>query len=131
MRLLIRSAKMAGRTDFIIRLEKLGFFSHIGVASQELEVGNEFEVDCEIEMSAHNFVSEDLESTVSYADVYSVIEEIMTLRWRLLESAAKEIAERCCLKWTGIRRISVKIRKVTPPITGIQGSCSVEYRKIL
>lgn len=119
---------MSGNSSFIIRLENLGFYSYIGVGQQEQEVGNEFSVDCEIEVSADKFVSEELDTTVSYAEVYALIDEIMKLKWRLLESATKAIAERIFEKWPEVGQVSVKITKRTPPISGIQGSCSVEYR---
>lgn len=115
-------------SSFIIRLERLRFFAFIGVLPEEQVVGNDFIVDCEFETSAEYFVSELLESTVSYADVYAVIEEIMSRKWKLLESVAMEIGERCINKWPQIRRIAVKVKKVNPPIPGIQGSSSVEYR---
>ncbi|MDE6007061.1 MAG: dihydroneopterin aldolase [Muribaculaceae bacterium] len=120
---------MVCNETFIIRLEGLNFFSSIGVGHQELMVGNEFLVDCEFELPAEGFMSEILESTVSYADVYALIESIMRRKWLLLESVAKAIGDECKSKWPGISRISVKVKKVSPPIRGIQGSCSVEYRK--
>lgn len=112
---------------FTLRLEDLRFFSRIGVFEQERNVGNEFRVDCSFKISADSFTCEDLSTTVSYADVYCIIENAMKKEWKLLESVAVQVAYECRKNWPGIIQINVKITKLSPPISGLQGSCSVEY----
>lgn len=112
---------------FTIRLEDLRFFSRIGVFEQERIVGNEFRVDCSLLVTADNFESEDLSTTVSYADVYRIIDNAMKKDWKLLESVAENIAIECRSLWSEIIQICVRITKLNPPISGIQGTCSVEY----
>ena len=112
---------------FTVRLENLRFFSRIGVYSQERCVGNEFAVSVSFAVDASGFVSEDIRSTVSYADVYLIVEEEMKREWLLLESVCASIADRISCRFPCVKDMRVKISKLAPPIPGIQGECSVEY----
>ena len=113
--------------NLIIRLEGLRFHSHIGVSEQERAVGNEFIVDVAIHIDASAFETEKLQTTVSYADVYDLISAEMAKEWLLLESAASRISSDIKGGWQSILKVSVKITKCKPPISGIDGACSVEY----
>ncbi|MDE7401978.1 MAG: dihydroneopterin aldolase, partial [Muribaculaceae bacterium] len=58
---------------FRIYLKNLRFFSKIGVFQYERTIGNEFQVNVAVEISAENFVSESLDTTISYADLYDIV----------------------------------------------------------
>lgn len=112
---------------FIIRLNDLRFFSEIGVTDQERIVGNEFAIDIAIVNDASEFVSENLDTTVSYAEVYEIVENYMCVPRLLLETVCREIAERIIANWDSIAAVKVKVTKLYAPIIGIRGNCSVEY----
>lgn len=112
---------------FIIRLEDLRFFAKIGVSEQERLVGNSFRVNVSLQIPCDRFVPEDIDSTISYADVYEMIRNIMSEEALLLETVAEKIAGTLRAKWPEIESLGVKISKLSPPIAGINGSCSVEY----
>ncbi|MDE6393454.1 MAG: dihydroneopterin aldolase [Muribaculaceae bacterium] len=112
---------------FVIRLEGLRFYSRIGVFDQERSVGNEFLVDLTAVADASGFRRENLDTTVSYADIYEVVAEAMKREWQLLESVSSHIADTVIDRWTMISDVKVRITKLSPPIPGIQGVCSVEY----
>lgn len=113
---------------FIIRLEDLRFFARIGVDARERAVGNDFRVDLRLVTGAENFQTENVDTVISYADLYEIVEWAMHQQWLLIESASIAIHTRIFEKWPGkILDLSIKITKLTPPITNIQGSASVEY----
>lgn len=112
---------------FIIRLDNLRFYSRIGVFDQERAVGNEFSVDVTVETTAAGFESENLDTTISYADIYEVVREAMSREWLLLESVAKSVAESIKQRWESVGEVKIMISKIAAPIPGIQGVCSVEY----
>lgn len=114
---------------FVIRLENLRFASRIGVFDFERLKCNDFEVNVCFSISSDCFKMECLETTVSYADVYAVVESVMSREWLLLESVARTIHDEIRVIWPYACGISVKISKLHPPIPGIHGSCSVEYRE--
>lgn len=114
-------------SQFVIRLEDLRFYSKIGVFEQERTVGNDFSLDICVTIDAANFKSEDLESTISYAELYGIASCEMNKEWLLIESVTKSISDRIKSRWGNILDIKVKITKHHPPINGIEGKASVEY----
>lgn len=110
-----------------IYLNDLRFNSRIGVSDQERKVGNEYVVDVCVAYDACLFEDEKLDSSISYADVYEEIKEEMRIERQLLESTAICISRRISERWKIAQEIVVKIEKCTPPISGIVGSCGVEY----
>lgn len=112
---------------FIIRLERLRFFGRIGVLDFERAEGNDFEVNVELTVGSESFKPEMLDTTISYDDVYEVVEANMQREWLLLESVACAIHDGITGRWPQVRDVRVKITKMHPPIPGIRGSCSVEY----
>ncbi len=112
---------------FVIRLENIRFYGRIGVFEQERKVGNDFSVDVSVETDAADFEYENLSTSVSYADIYDIVSGEMGEERLLLESTVKSIAEAIKSRWSSVLSVNVKITKDSPPITGIQGVCSVEY----
>lgn len=110
-----------------IRLRDLRFHSRIGVFEQERTVGNEFLVNVSIEIDGKNFRTEQLDTTLSYADIYDEIAGTMKREWLLLESAAEEICRRISGRWEQVKCVDIKIIKLAPPISGIDGDCGIEY----
>lgn len=112
---------------FTIRLENLRFSGRIGVFEQERVVGNDFRVDVCVEVSDLDFVDEDLETSLSYTDVYELVRTAMRGEWQLLETVTRHIARQIISQWTSVERVSVKIAKLCVPVSGMQGEASVEY----
>lgn len=102
------------------------FYSRIGVFEQERKVGNEFLVDLWVEYEAGRFRYEDLSSGVSYADLYAEVKACMDEERLLLESICISLRDVILQKWPFIREGYVRIVKVSPPVSGMEGSCGVE-----
>lgn len=112
---------------FNITLNNLQFYSHIGVYDQERIVGNDFRVDVKVSFPADSFKSEDLTSTISYADIYAIVHEEMHIEHRLIETVCVKIAQKIKDISFSDCSISVKIAKISPPIGGCTGDAEVEY----
>lgn len=109
-----------------ISLSDLRFHSKIGVLPQEQIVGNEFIVDSSVRIPySERMENDDLDVSISYADIYSIIEEEMEKPRKLLEACCVSIANRLKEKWGMIESGSITICKSTPPISGITGSAKV------
>lgn len=109
-----------------ISLNALRFYSHIGVSEQEQTVGQEFEVDLHVYTESNASMEKDnLKGTISYAELYEVVAQIMGNRRKLLESAAIEISNTIRERWQEVVRGEVSIKKCLPPITGMSGNASV------
>lgn len=112
---------------FLIRLADMRFYSRIGVYEQERRVGNEFVVNVSVRLDASSFQPECLDTTVSYADVYELVRARMGEEWLLLESVVVAVADDIRKAYPAALGVKVRIDKTVPPITGIQGTCGVEY----
>lgn len=111
---------------FEISLDNLRFYAFIGVAPEERQTGNEFRVDLKITIPYNRGIENDeLEATVSYADLYQVVEAEMKVRHKLLEKTAAEIVKQLRRLYPQILCGSLKIEKTRPPIPGMLGSAAV------
>lgn len=109
-----------------ILLENLVFYANHGVFPQETIVGNVFTVDLKIEINLEKpCISDDLNDTISYADVYEDVKNEMMVPSKLLEHAAFRIIRRLKDKYTEIDVVEIKLSKRNPPIGGQSDSASV------
>jgi 7,8-dihydroneopterin aldolase/epimerase/oxygenase len=116
-------------STFIIQLKDLRFFGAHGLYAEERRAGNEFEVNLSLAVKAPKAKIVSLEETINYAEVYRLLNERFAIRTNLLETLAMEIAEELKQQFPAIRKISVQITKLDPPIAAFTGSVSVTYNK--
>ena len=109
-----------------ITLYKMRFYAYHGVFAQEQRVGNHFIVEltfwADIAESLHR---DELEETISYADVYEVIKAEMTIPSRLLEHVVGRISERLFATFPRMQRIALTLSKCNPPFPGEVHSAAV------
>ena len=130
-----RSNLFEKMNSLTVSLENLSFFAHHGVMSMENIVGNEFNVTLHVYLDPARLEKditgdqseEFLEHTVSYADLYEIVETVMKTPCQLLETVAIRASKAISHKFPEISGGKIKICKVTPPIPGITGSASVTY----
>ena len=70
-----------------------------------------------------------LEHTINYATVYEIIKQRMALPTPLLETLAQELTQEIYDFDKRIKNISVLVEKKNPPISNMEGSVSVHYKK--
>lgn len=102
-----------------IELDEMEFFAYHGVLDQEAAVGNRFRVWLKVEGNLQSAIDTDeLEDTVSYADIYQVVRHEMTIRAKLLEHLAGRIVYQLYRAFPTLERIEIKLAKVNPPGCG-------------
>jgi dihydroneopterin aldolase len=106
------------------------FRGHHGDSKEEQTVGGRFEVDVEIASDTGRAEQTDaLADTVDYYTVHKRIMEIgQTGRRRMLESLAGDIA-RMILTEFQAKTVTVKVRKLLPPLEGIVAWSGVEITR--
>lgn len=110
-----------------ISLRNLRFHAFIGVGERERVIGNEFEVNLAVRIPFRDgMASDDLDSTVSYADLYEVVAAAMTRPRKLLERVALNIVREVKEEWPEVESGEVEIIKIAPPIPGISGEAGVK-----
>ena len=110
-----------------ILMKQLSFYGYHGVLSQEKELGQKFIVDVEIGCELLEAgLTDDLKNTVSYAEIYQEIKQIMEGDpYNLIEACAQAIADRI-LTHSKVSWCLVRISKPEAPIPGIFDTVGVE-----
>lgn len=115
-----------------IYLNHLQFYANHGLLSEETALGQRFNIDVALYLDLASAGKSDfMADSVSYADVYTVIEDIVVAEppVKLLEHLAHKLATRILEQFSLVDEVMIKVTKPDPPIRGIYDSVAVEiYR---
>lgn len=114
----------------LIKIENMEFYAFHGHYREEQIVGNRFIVDLTIEtdMSVPS-KSDNLRDAVNYQKAYQIVKEQMEKKSYLLENIAGRILDALYSEMQGIKKATVKVSKMNPPMGGKIGSVSVVMEK--
>jgi len=128
-RRIAKSAVSGKRLDTVF-LEGIDLYAYGGVTDAERSMGQRYLLDITLEIDLGRAgMSDSLLDTVSYARVYEIATAVMRSRtFNLIESQAERIAG-ALLQDTGARAVTVRLRKVMPPIAGAVAAAGVEIRR--
>ena len=114
-------------TDMYIRLEGLKIYAYHGVLPQENLVGAYYYIDLKLKTDfTHAAETDELEGTVSYADIFAVVKEEMAITSKLLEHVCQRIASRIFNNFPTIEAIEIRLSKENPPMGASAKSIGVE-----
>ncbi|MDR1371046.1 MAG: dihydroneopterin aldolase [Dysgonamonadaceae bacterium] len=103
----------------IILLEGMKFYAYHGVLEQEKILGNHYTIDLKIRLDLSKASqSDNLNDTVSYADIYAVVKDEMAIPSQLLEHVAGRIIKKLETRFPAIEKVRIKLSKHNPPIGG-------------
>lgn len=103
----------------IIKVENIRIFAHHGCLSEETKIGSDYRVDLKVEANLQTSAKTDkLSDTVNYVFLNRVIKEEMNIPSYLLETVAKRILNRIFSEDTMVKKATVWISKLNPPIGG-------------
>ena len=106
------------------------FYAFHGHYKEEQIVGNRFLVDLELESDMETAAeSDELEDAVNYQHAYKIVRQEMKIKSKLLENIAKRILDSLYVEMTGIKKASVTIRKMNPPMGGQIKSVNVTLER--
>ncbi len=110
----------------LIQIENMEFYSFHGHFKEEQIVGNKFILDLTIETDMKSPAeSDNLRDAVDYQMVYQIVKLQMEKKSHLLENIAGRIIDAIYSEMRGIKKITVKVSKMNPPMGGKIGSVSV------
>jgi len=114
----------------LIKIENMEFYAFHGHFKEEQIVGNKFLVDLTIETDMEvASKSDNLKDAVNYQKAYQIVKAEMEMKSYLLENIAGRILEALYSEMTGIKKATVKVSKMNPPVGGRIGSVSVVMEK--
>lgn len=110
-------------------LDDVRFFAHHGISKQEREVGNTFLIGLRIKADvAKATETDDLADTISYAEIYDLVEREMNAPSNLLEHVGGRIVRRLFLTYPAIEEVCLTISKQNPPMGADIASAGIELR---
>lgn len=114
----------------IIRVEGMEFYAYHGCYEAEQIVGNKFLVDLTMEADTSiPSVSDNIKDALNYHQAYVVVKEQMQIRSNLLENVAQRIIDSLYAKFPQLKKATIKVTKLNPPIGGQLRGVSVELSK--
>ena len=111
---------------FTIELNSMKFYAYHGILLQETIVGNYFIVN--VSYSCHfikSCLTDDLNHTINYADVYNVIKIEMQRPSNLLEHITERIFKAIKSEFPQLSYLKISVSKLNPPLGGEVQSASV------
>lgn len=115
-----------------ILMSNLGFYGYHGVLKEEAILGQKFFIDVELYLDTKEAgQTDDMNKSVSYADVYETVKDITeNKRFNLLEALAENIAEEVLNKFDLLKGIMVRVKKPEAPVPGIYDYFGVEIKRV-
>ncbi|WP_066321812.1 dihydroneopterin aldolase [Bacillus sp. FJAT-29814] len=114
-----------------IYVNGMQFYGYHGVFLEETRLGQRFSVDLSVSLDLKQAgETDELEQTVSYAELYQVCQEIVEGKpYKLVEAVAEKIAANVLAGFPLIAEVTVKVIKPDPPIPGHYKSVAVEITR--
>jgi dihydroneopterin aldolase len=110
----------------LIQIEGMEFYAFHGHFKEEQIVGNKFLIDVTIETDMEKpMESDNLKDAVNYQLAYEVVKQEMQKKSHLLEHIAGRILNSLYTEIEGIKKATVKVSKMNPPVGGRANSVSV------
>lgn len=103
----------------IIQVNNIKLFANHGCLDEEAKIGSEYRVDVAIKANLKKSARTDnLADTVDYVHLNHIVKEEMAIRAELLETVAQRILDRFFKELKMIRKATVSVAKINPPIGG-------------
>ena len=114
-----------------IELKNLIFFARHGVLEEEARLGQRFKVDVQLTLrDGLEFEADTTEQTVNYADVYTVVKEIIeNKRFNLIERLAEVVASEILRQFNKVTEATVSIKKPSVPVECVCDYFAVEVTR--
>ncbi|WEK68214.1 MAG: dihydroneopterin aldolase [Candidatus Chryseobacterium colombiense] len=113
-----------------IFLEDLKIYAYHGVLPEENIIGTYYILNVELHTDLWKAAeSDDLNDTISYADINQIIHDEMKIKSKLLEHVAGRIISRIHNEFQQINYIKLKITKTAPPMQGEMRGASIELEQ--
>lgn len=103
----------------IIKVENIRVFAYHGCLKEETKIGSDYRVDLQVEANLQTSAKTDkLTDTVDYVFLNRIIKQEMLIASQLLETVAKRILNRIFNEDKLVKKATVWISKLNPPIGG-------------
>jgi 7,8-dihydroneopterin aldolase/epimerase/oxygenase len=112
-----------------ISLNNVRFRAFHGVHPEEREKGNDFVVNMQVCYITGQKAILSLNDTIDYAMLFEIINTTMQKPVDLLETLAQTMASHVHRQFPQVKRVTVEVEKLNPPIDKFSGTVGVKYIK--
>ncbi|MEO6916755.1 MAG: dihydroneopterin aldolase [Chitinophagaceae bacterium] len=112
-----------------VHLSDLRFTSFHGLYPEEAVLGNEFEVNINIDYDETHHQLDVINGLVDYELVYDIVRKRMAIPSALLEEVAETLILKIRHQYSFAQSISVSIFKLNPPIKQMIGKVGITLKK--
>ncbi|MBV8327902.1 dihydroneopterin aldolase [Chryseobacterium sp.] len=113
-----------------IYLEDVKIYAYHGVLPEENIIGTYYILNLELHTDLWKASeSDDLNDTISYADINDILHTEMKIPSQLLEHVAGRIITKIRSRFPQIDYIKIKVTKTAPPMQGEMKGASIELEK--
>lgn len=103
----------------LIAIEGIQFYAHHGYYKEEQVLGGKYSVDIYMQVEVNEAsLTDDLEKTINYEEVYKITKTEMEKRSKLIEHVCVRIAQKIKINFTQIQSLKVRVSKFQPPLKG-------------
>lgn len=114
-----------------IHLNDIRLKGYHGVLPQEKVVGNDYIINLSIAIDLSKAIdSDNLNDTISYAEVFNILKKTMQVKCDLIEKVAGNIAKELFKEFENINDLKISITKLNPPMGTDCSGASVELHLI-
>ncbi|WP_299548954.1 dihydroneopterin aldolase [Seonamhaeicola sp.] len=111
----------------IIKVENIKVYAYHGCLKEETKIGSDYRVDLEVKADLQTSAnSDDLKDTVDYVFLNRIVKEEMSVPSKLLETVAKRILDRIFSEDVLVKKATVWVSKINPPIGGNVESVTIK-----
>ena len=113
-----------------IKINTIQLYAKHGCLVEEGKIGSIYNVDVTVNTDfSKPATSDNLKDAVDYVHLYRIVKEEMAIRSALLEHVANRILDKMLLEIPIIKKATVKIAKINPPIGGNVSDVSIIMSK--
>ena len=103
----------------IIKVNNIKIYSNHGCLDEEAKIGSWYSVDVKVKADLKKSAKTDnLVDTEDYVHLNHIVKEEMAIRSKLLEEVAQRILDRFFNELQMIKKATVSVSKINPPIGG-------------
>ena len=115
---------------YTIHIENIRTWSYHGCLPEESVIGGDYSTDVWIKLEDNHKIKNDkLGETVDYGMVTKIVAEEMMKPSKLIETVCERIIKRLFNSFETIKKTTVKVCKICPPIEGDVENISVLIKK--
>jgi dihydroneopterin aldolase len=108
-----------------IKLDNVRLHGYHGIHEEERKVMNTFEVSLDVSYLDDDASFERIEETISYADLYEILQQKIAVPVSLLEKICLDVIREIKDRYPNVRSVKISIYKLQAPIEHFQGKVGV------